>query len=68
MVEVVLCTTCFCQIAGYGWPIIRAGDSSQKGICENCNRRAYVGKYQYSGPDDVIRGVNGTETEEGAKA
>lgn len=61
MVEVILCTTCFCQIAGCGWPITRAGDNSQKGTCENCNRRSYVGKYRYSGPSGVIYGKDGTE-------
>lgn len=61
MVEVALCTTCFCKIAGRGWPIIRAGDSSQKGTCENCNRKTYVGKYQYFGPSGVIYGKDGTK-------
>lgn len=61
MVEVALCTTCFCKIAGRGWPITRAGDNSQKGTCENCNRKTYVGKYQYSGPSGVIYGKDGTK-------
>lgn len=59
--EVVLCTTCFCKLAGRGWPITRAGDNSQKGTCENCNRRTYVRKYRYSGPSGVIYGKDGTE-------